>query len=45
MLAKFPRRDPPGNPSPLLVGLEFVLTHQGAFHVPPHPSLGELRLA
>ena len=45
MLAKFPRAEPPGNPPPILVGLQFVLAHQGAFHMPPHPSPGALELA
>jgi hypothetical protein len=44
MFAKFPRADPPGKPHPILVGLEFVLAHQGAFHMRPHPALGSLEL-
>lgn len=28
MLAKFARSDPPGKPIPVLLGLEFILTHQ-----------------
>src|ERR1051325_1010524 len=34
--AKFPRSDPPGNPAPILLGLEFFLSHQaGMILLPP----------
>jgi len=31
LLAKFPRSDPPGPLAPILLGLEFFLTHQAEF--------------
>jgi len=44
MVAKFPRSDPSGAPSPLLIGLEFVLAHHGGFHMPVYPLDGELSI-
>jgi hypothetical protein len=44
MLAKFPRRDPPRLIIPVLLGLHFVLTHQGTFQMPPYPASGDLRV-
>lgn len=41
LLAKFPQSDPPGDPVPILLGLEFFLTHQAEFHLmlPPRHGL------
>jgi hypothetical protein len=44
LLAKFARRDPPGNPMPVLLGLEFFLTHQAEFHMLLPPQTGILRV-
>ncbi len=38
MLAKFARSDPPGGPIPVLLGLEFLLTHQARFELRPPPT-------
>jgi hypothetical protein len=41
LLAKFPHRDPPGDLMPILLGLEFFLTHRAVFEMllPPHQGL------
>lgn len=44
LLAKFPHRDPPGAPLPILLGLEFLITHQAAFTLDPPPQTGMLRI-
>ena|SRR5207249_1653105 len=33
LLAKFAHSDPPGTPVPVLLGLEFFLTHRAEFHM------------
>ena len=40
MLAKFARSDPPGHPVPVLLGLEFFLSHQAGVSLltPPQPG-------
>ncbi len=38
LLAKFPQRDPPGNPVPVLLGLEFFLTHVARAEIAPPPA-------
>jgi hypothetical protein len=35
LLAKFPRSDPPGSPVPILLGLEFFLSHQAGMSLLP----------
>lgn len=40
LLAKFPQSDPPGDPVPLLLGLEFFLAHQAEFHLLLPPQHG-----
>jgi hypothetical protein len=44
LLAKFPRSDPPGDDLPVLLGLEFFLTHQAEFNLLPPPQQGVIRL-
>jgi hypothetical protein len=44
LLAKFPRSDPPGDPVPILLGLEFLLAHQALFNLAPPPQRGVLQL-
>ena len=44
LLAKFPHSDPPGDLVPVLLGLEFFLTHQAEFILPPPPQHGFIRL-
>jgi hypothetical protein len=44
LLAKFPRTDPPGDPVPVLLGLEFLLAHQAEFHLPLPPQNGSILL-
>ncbi len=44
ILAKFPQRDPPGDPIPILLGLEFVIAHQTDLALPPPPQPGILRI-
>jgi hypothetical protein len=44
LLAKFPHSDPPGDPVPLLLGLEFLLTYQSEFHLLCPPQQGTLVL-
>ena len=41
MLAKFARSDPPASPVPVLLGLEFFLTHRAELelHLPPRDGL------
>jgi hypothetical protein len=36
--------DPPGDPVPVLLGLEFFLAHQAEFHLPLPPQHGIFRL-
>jgi hypothetical protein len=45
LLAKFPRSDPPGDLMPVLLGLEFFLTHRAEFEMllPPRQSLIRLQ--
>jgi hypothetical protein len=45
LLAKFPRQDPPGDPVPILFGLEFFLTHQAEFQLLVPPRSGAIRLS
>lgn len=45
LLAKFPHRDPPGAPVPVLLGLEFFLAHQAAFNLGSPPQQEILRLS
>lgn len=42
LLAKFPQSDPPGNPVPILLGLEFLLAHQAALSLFPPPQQGAI---
>jgi hypothetical protein len=44
LLAKFPHSDPPGDLVPVLLGLEFFLTHQAEFALRPPPQQGVIRL-
>lgn len=44
LLAKFARSDPPGPPVPVLLGLEFFLTHQAEFSLLLPPQHGVIRL-
>jgi hypothetical protein len=44
MLAKFPHADPPGAPSPVLLGLEFFLAHQASFTVRPPAQASTVEL-
>jgi hypothetical protein len=44
VLAKFPHRDPPGNPVPILLGLEFLLTHHAALNLPSPPQNGTIQI-
>jgi hypothetical protein len=44
MLAKFPHSDPPGDPVPVLLGLEFLITNQAALTLPPAPQPGTFGL-
>ena len=44
MLAKFARSDPPGGPLPILLGLEFLLTHQAHLNLRPPPTGGVIRI-
>lgn len=44
LLAKFVQSDPPGAPVPLLLGLEFFLTHQAEFHMLLPPQHGLIQL-
>ena len=40
LLAKFARSDPPGDPVPVLLGLEFFLSHQAEFNLLLPPQQG-----
>jgi hypothetical protein len=42
LLAKFPQSDPPGNPVPILLGLEFLVSHQAALSLLPAPQQGTI---
>jgi hypothetical protein len=44
LLAKFPQQDPPGDPVPILLGLEFFLAHRAEFNLLVPPQLGAVRL-
>ena len=44
LLAKFPHQDPPGDPVPILLGLEFFLAHQAEFHLLLPPQHNAIRL-
>jgi hypothetical protein len=44
LLAKFARRDPPGPPVPVLLGLEFLLTYQAEFQLFLPPRNGSILL-
>lgn len=44
LLAKFARSDPPGPPVPVLLGLEFFLTHQAELTLLPPPQQSVIRL-
>jgi hypothetical protein len=44
LLAKFARSDPPGQPVPVLLGLEFLLAHQAELNLPPPPQQGVIVL-
>jgi hypothetical protein len=44
LLAKFPQSDPPGNPVPVLLGLEFLLSHHAAVSLLPAPQQGAILL-
>jgi hypothetical protein len=44
LLAKFARSDPPGVRVPVLLGLEFFLTHQAEFHLFLPPQDGTILL-
>jgi hypothetical protein len=42
LLAKFPQSDPPGNPVPILLGLDFLVAHQAALNLLPAPQQGSI---
>jgi hypothetical protein len=42
MLAKFPQSDPPGDPVPALLGLEFLLTHRASLTLWRPPQRGSI---
>jgi hypothetical protein len=44
LLAKFPHSDPPGDLVPVLLGLEFFLTHLAEFTLLPPPQRSVIRL-
>jgi len=44
MLAKFPHSDPPGDLMPVLLGLEFFLTHHVELELLLPPQEGVMRL-
>jgi hypothetical protein len=44
LLAKVPRSDPPGDPVPVLLGLEFFLAYQAGFVLFPPPQDGRILL-
>jgi hypothetical protein len=45
LVAKFPQKDPPGDPVPVLLGLEFLVAHQAYLVLPPPPSTGTIQLS
>ena len=44
LLAKFPHRDPPGDPVPILLGLEFLIARRADLALPPPPRSGILSI-
>jgi hypothetical protein len=44
LLAKFAPSDPPGDPVPVLLGLEFFLAHQAEFNLRLPPQHGVIFL-
>ena len=44
LLAKFPHSDPPGNPIPVLLGLEFFLSQKAGMSLLPPPQSGAIQL-
>jgi hypothetical protein len=42
VVAKFPHRDPPGGPTPILLGLEFFLSHHASLALPWPPNRGHI---
>jgi hypothetical protein len=44
LLAKFPLSDPPGSPTPILLGLEFLLASRASFMLWPPPQQGILEI-
>jgi hypothetical protein len=44
LLAKFAQKDPPGDPVPILLGLDFFLSHRAEFNLFPPPQGGVIRL-
>jgi hypothetical protein len=42
MLAQFPQSDPPGDPVPILIGLEFLLAHHASLTLWPPPQRGAI---
>jgi hypothetical protein len=44
LLAKFPQSDPPGLSVPVLLGLEFLLTHHAGLNLPPPPQDGTIQI-
>jgi hypothetical protein len=44
LLAKFPRSDPPGSPVPILLGLEFFLSHQAGMELLPPAQQSTIRV-
>jgi hypothetical protein len=44
LLAKFPRGDPPGDPVPVSLGLEFFLSHKAEFNMLLPPRNGVISL-
>jgi len=44
LLAKFAQKDPPDDPVPILLGLEFFLAHRAEFRLVSPPQHGVIRL-
>lgn len=44
LLAKFPQKDPPGPPAPILLGLEFLLSYQASCAIRPLPRPSALEI-
>jgi hypothetical protein len=44
LAAKFPVSDPPGQKLPILLGLEFLLSHGASLTLPPPPAQGEIHI-